>query len=357
MAIVPAAGYPDANRSHFESMAVWHTADPTRSDPKGWLGHYLDHLARGTTPDALSAVNIGREVPQALVTDGPPVASIERLEDFGLSFDDRTGFDKGLEEEIIKQLVADAAQTDDPKLSYFGRQANNAIVSSAEIQAAADQYEPDADYPGGGLGEQLKLIARLIAGDFGTRVFYAQIGGFDTHANQLRGHEDLLRKVGDAVAAFHKDLKVKGLGSKVNTLVFSEFGRRVRQNDAQGTDHGAAGPLFVAGERVRGGFHGPPRPARPRQARPGRSDLPDRLPPGLRDPARRLAQRRQLQGPARQVRSGRPAGLSGGAGYIHAWGRLTRRPPPTTIRPPATRRPCRARSTSSSGCPAAARPT
>ena len=264
LGVVPAAGYPDANQSHFESMAIWHTADPSRSDPKGWLGHYLDHLARGTTPEAadgfggvggMPAVNIGAEVPQALVNEGPPVASIERLEDFGLVFDDRTNFDAPVEEEIIKQLLK-TAPADDPKLAYFAKQANNAIVNSQDIQAAANQYEPDAEYPRG-LGDRMKLIARLIAGDFGTRVFYVQLGGFDTHANQMQQHENLLRQLGDSLAAFHKDLTAKGLGGKVTTMVFSEFGRRVKQNDAQGTDHGTAGPMFFLGDGVNGGVHAP----------------------------------------------------------------------------------------------------
>ena len=255
LAVVHGTGYPQANRSHFESMAVWHTADPSRSDPKGWLGHYLDHMARGTQPDALSAINIGDEVPQALVNEGPPVPSIQNLGEFGLRFDDRTGFDRKLEDEIVREMAA--ASYDDPKLNYFARQANNAIVSADEIRRVAERYEADANYPGG-LGERLKLIARLISGEFGTRVFYCQIGGFDTHANQMQQHENLLQQVGDSIKAFYDDLGAKGLAGKVTTMVFSEFGRRVGQNDSQGTDHGAAGPMFVVGPKVVGGQFGPP---------------------------------------------------------------------------------------------------
>jgi uncharacterized protein (DUF1501 family) len=255
LAVIHGTGYPQPNRSHFESMAVWHSADPSRSDPKGWLGHYLDHMARGTQPGALSAVNIGDEVPQALVTDGPPTPSINRLSDFGLRFDDSTNFDRELEDSIIREMAG--GEYADPKLDYFARQANNAIVSADQIRKVAESYTAEATYPTG-LGDRLKLIARIISGNFGTRVFYCQIGGFDTHANQVQNHENLLRQVSDSIAAFYEDLDAKKLSSKVTTMVFSEFGRRVGQNDSQGTDHGAAGPMFVVGPAVQGGQFGAP---------------------------------------------------------------------------------------------------
>ncbi|MEM6560183.1 MAG: DUF1501 domain-containing protein [Planctomycetota bacterium] len=253
LAIVNACGYPKQNRSHFESMAIWHSADPSLNDTRGWLGHYLDHISRGTQSEALSAVNIGSELPQALVTDGAPAPSINRLQDFSVALDNRTNFDKGLERELIEQFTQ--AEYENPRAEFFAKQANNAIISADEIRKVAESYQPDANYPGG-LGERLKLIARLIAGNFGTRVFYCQMGGFDTHANQVQQHQNLLAQLSNSVKAFYTDLEAKGLDSKVTTMVFSEFGRRVKQNDSQGTDHGAAGPMFVVGPKVKPGLHG-----------------------------------------------------------------------------------------------------
>ena len=125
-----------------------------------------------------------------------------------------------------------------------------------EVRKLSAGYKPDAVYPYGGLGPSLKLIAQMIHANFGTRLFYCQIGGFDTHANQVAGHESLLGHVATSLAAFMKDLGAKGLDSKVTAMCFSEFGRRVNQNDSNGTDHGAAAPMFVLGGKVKAGLYG-----------------------------------------------------------------------------------------------------
>lgn len=258
LAIVHGCGYPQPNRSHFESMAIWHAAKTDGGGGAGWLGHYLDHVVRGTQDrsianNPLNAVNIGREVPMALVSRDVTVPSVDSLNDFGLRFDDASTYDADLEKKIIVELQK--YQGENPALDYLGRQAADAIVSADEIRNVANQYQPDADYPGN-LGQRLRLIAQLICGNFGTRVFYCEIGGFDTHANQQQQHENLLKNVGDGIKAFYDDLGKKGIADKVTTMVFSEFGRRVEQNANDGTDHGAAGPMFVVGPKVRGGFHG-----------------------------------------------------------------------------------------------------
>ena len=126
---------------------------------------------------------------------------------------------------------------------------------SAQVQKLTQGYKPDADY-GNGFGQQLKLIAQIISGNFGTKVYYCQVGGFDTHSNQVNQHEQLLRQVSVAIAAFFKDLGAKNLGDKVTLMCFSEFGRRVAQNDSRGTDHGTAAPMFVVGPKVKGGLYG-----------------------------------------------------------------------------------------------------
>ena len=236
LAIINGCGYPRPNRSHFKSMEIWHTADPVaaKSETSGWLGHCVDHLRRGTS-GLFRALNIGPELPQALVADDEIVPSIP-------SADDAT-----------------------TAMHYLARQATNAVIDAGAIERAAARYRADAYYPGG-LGSNLKLIAQLITANFGTRIFYCQIGGFDTHANQLGQHERLLANVSSSIAAFTKDMRSKGLGDKVAVMCFSEFGRRVEQNSSGGTDHGAAGPMFVIGGRVKGGVYG---------AHPSLSDLDD----------------------------------------------------------------------------------
>lgn len=201
LAVINGCGYPQPNRSHFRSLEIWHTADPSCSNPQGWLGRYIHENA-----SPLTAINIGSHLPQALAIEGRSVPSIQTAED--------------------------------------GRGVCNLAA-----------YESDVAYPAG-LGKQLELVARMIDANVGTRVFYLQLAGFDTHANQLSQHETQLAQLSDSVAAFFDDLAVAGHGDRVAVMCFSEFGRRLAQNNSNGTDHGAAGPMFVVGPKVRGGIYG-----------------------------------------------------------------------------------------------------
>jgi len=252
LAVINGCGYPQPNRSHFRSMEIWHTAQPSKYEPSGWLGHYVDHVLRGTE-GLLKAVNIGPELPQALIADEEVVPSIQSIDDFRIRTDPNTSFDAKMEEQIIRQLNAE--KTSSPAVQYLSRQATDAIIEADEVRKVVAGYKPDADYPGG-LGQNLKLIAQLISGQLGTKLFYCQTGGFDTHANQLGQHERLLNNVAASIQAFYNDMKKKGYGEKVTVMCFSEFGRRVAQNSSGGTDHGAAGPMFVAGGKVKGGLYG-----------------------------------------------------------------------------------------------------
>ncbi|HEY0009596.1 MAG TPA: DUF1501 domain-containing protein [Tepidisphaeraceae bacterium] len=254
LAVVNGCGYPKPNRSHFESMAIWHSADAKNPGQNGgWLGHYLDHLSRGTPADVMRAVNIGSELPQALVTSSAPTPSVNSIEDFTIRLLGRDDGNTDAERQLITQL--NAVNDTSPALAFLSRQATNAIVSADEMRKLSGGYKSDAEYPNG-LGQRLKLIAQIIDGGFGTRVFYCEQGGYDTHANQLGGHEKLLKEMSDSIAAFQKDISAKGYGDKVTVMCFSEFGRRVAQNSSAGTDHGAAGPMFVVGNKVKGGLHG-----------------------------------------------------------------------------------------------------
>jgi uncharacterized protein (DUF1501 family) len=258
LAVINGCGYPEPSRSHFRSMEVWQTANPAESVPVGWLGHYLDHAIRGTSVDHgtdnfMRAINIGSELPQALVAEGPPVPSIGSIEDFRLRYDPASEYDPKTADKILRDLNAMHQST--PALQFLSRQSTNAIIAADKMRSLKG-YKTDANYPYNSLGPQLRIIAQLISGNFGTKLFYCETGGFDTHANQTNGHEQTLKGVADSVSAFMDDLTAKGLGDKVTVMCFSEFGRRVQENDSNGTDHGAAGPMFIAGGRVKGGLHG-----------------------------------------------------------------------------------------------------
>ena len=202
----------------------------------------------------MKAVNIGSELPQALVADSAPVPSIQSVEDFQVKTDPSSHFDAKLRDaDIIRDL--NAVRKKLAAMQFFSRQATNAIIATEQVRKLTAGYKADAEYPQG-FGQQLRLIAQIIAANFGTRLFYCQVGGFDTHANQVNGHENCCSKSPAAIAAFHKDIAAKGYGQKVTLMCFSEFGRRVTQNDSNGTDHGAAGPMFISGDGVKGGLYG-----------------------------------------------------------------------------------------------------
>ncbi len=254
LAIVNGCGYPQPSRSHFRSMEIWQTANPTESEPCGWLGHYLDHAIRGTSVDnSLRAINIGSELPQALVAEAAPVASIQSMEDFRVRFDAGSEFDPKAADKILRDL--NAVRDQSPALQFLSRQATNAILT-ADQMSHLKGYKPDAQYPYSGLGQHLRLIAQLIAGNFGTKLFYCETGGFDTHANQIYAHEAALTQVSSSIGAFMTDLEAKGMADKVTILCFSEFGRRVAENNSNGTDHGTSGPVVLIGGKVKGGLHG-----------------------------------------------------------------------------------------------------
>jgi len=254
LAIVNGCGYPKPNRSHFESMAIWHSADPKNPGQNGgWLGHYLDHLRRGTSAGVMNAINIGSELPQALVNEQAPAPSIQSIEDFSIRVLGKADGKSATE----KALITEFNQLDEssPAMAFLSRQATNAMISADQIQKLTAGYKSDAEYPQG-LGQRLRLIAQIINGNFGTKVFYCEQGGYDTHANQVAGHSKLLNEMSAGIAAFMKDMTAKGYGDKITVMCFSEFGRRVAQNDSNGTDHGAAGPMFLVGNKVKGGLHG-----------------------------------------------------------------------------------------------------
>ena len=263
LGIVQGVGYPNPDRSHFSSMDIWHTARPDlykargeRDGPghrvTGWIGRCLDtHTAlRGGGGD-MPGLHLGAgRMPLALVGDEVRVSSVDALEGFKL--------DAGADERLRKamQQAAAAKRDGDDLVTFLQRGTLSAMDSSRRVQESLGKYKTDVKYPESGLARRLKTVAQLIDAGLGTRVYYLDLDGFDTHANQAAAHAGLLAELGGAVAAFVDDLEAHGHGKRVLTMTFSEFGRRVRENASQGTDHGAAAPLFVAGGRVKPGLIG-----------------------------------------------------------------------------------------------------
>ena len=146
--------------------------------------------------------------------------------------------------------------TQKPDFLYVEDTAIDAFDSSDSLQAGIKKYTPAITYPTNNLGRQLQMAAQVIAGELGTQIIHVLIGGFDTHSQQKSDQEDLLTEISDGFSAFNDDLVRLNKADNVLLMAFSEFGRRVRENGSQGTDHGTSGPMFVMGNAVKGGFYG-----------------------------------------------------------------------------------------------------
>jgi uncharacterized protein (DUF1501 family) len=257
LAIVQGVGYPNPDRSHFRSMEIWESArleNDEHATETGWLGRALDAQTRKAGEDP-PGLHIGAgAVPLALRNKRTEVPSVESLESYRLQL---AGTDQ--EKAAARAGLGRLARIErraDPLLGFIRQTTLAAYESSDRLEQLAAKKKSGAKYPNYGLARRLELIAQIIKADFGTRIFYTSLDGFDTHANQLGTHAALLTELSDSIAAFHDDLGAAGVGQRVALLTFSEFGRRVEENASQGTDHGAAAPVLVVGPVAKAGLIG-----------------------------------------------------------------------------------------------------
>jgi uncharacterized protein (DUF1501 family) len=268
MAIVNGIGYPRPDYSHFRSMDIWYTAQPEAMATDGWLGK----LVRDLDPRAdnvLTAVSFGRGLPRALSLAGVPVASVAQLDSYGLLTNLSSVAQRQAALEVFSRMYDDGwndqglpsestHQPHDPVgevLRYMGQTGLDAQKGAAVLRTAVERYSSPVQYPQTPIGQSLRGVAQVKLADLGTRVFYTAHSSFDTHATQLTVHAQLWREISEAVAAFCTDLRLHDAADDVIMLLWSEFGRRVRDNGS-GTDHGAGGIAFVLGEAVTGGMYG-----------------------------------------------------------------------------------------------------
>ncbi|MEZ5939863.1 MAG: DUF1501 domain-containing protein [Planctomycetaceae bacterium] len=249
LAIVQGVGYADPNRSHFESMDIWHTCQrKTQQRSEGWLGRYLSHQLAAKHSGA-SAFHLGAEKqPLALACRDVAVPTIRELKQFKLQVSNG---------DVLASLRRESAtQMQQPGLLDFVQSAQKSALDVSEQLAAQSGKQTSVSYPDSPLAEKLSTVAQLIRSGLPASVYYVQHDGFDTHANQAAAHEGLLRQLGDSVSTFTKDLESDKLLERVCVMCFSEFGRRVAENASEGTDHGTAAPMFLIGNNVQAGLHG-----------------------------------------------------------------------------------------------------
>jgi uncharacterized protein (DUF1501 family) len=254
LAVVQGVGYPNPNRSHFESMDIWHRASKAKDERYGWIGRSLPRLGGAGT-----AINIGEgDGPLALFSTTGHAPSLKSLADYQLRLG--SGPSAESKRKLIERLAEErtTAKSSNGLLDLVRTSARQTYKSSQQMQRVAKEFKGKdaAGYPQTGLANRLKLMARLIDAGVPERVYYTSLDGFDTHAAQAKTHPALLQELSDAVAAFYKDVKGHGHHKRVLVMTFSEFGRRVRENGSDGTDHGAASQMFLIGDAVKPGLIG-----------------------------------------------------------------------------------------------------
>ncbi len=269
LSVVQGVGYEHSDRSHDRAMRIMHTADP--DDPgiqTGWLGRAIDSVwdPDETRTPAMFVGPISQ--PFGLNAEKGIVPSIRSLQDLVIHQMPGISGDLSGRKRAVEWSRHDRGH---PLLHSLQQSMARAHDDSERIKTMAETATSSGEYPSFGLAESLRTTAQLIRADVGVRIFFVElggggIGGFDNHANQLGNHCALLHQLAESVAAFVYDLKRDNVLDRVLLMTFSEFGRTVRENGRRGTGHGAAGPVFLAGGRVKGGLVG---------AHPSLTDLDD----------------------------------------------------------------------------------
>ena len=253
VAIVHGIGYPNPNRSHFRSMDIWHTALAEEVGTEGWLGRAMRDIDPNGE-NVLTGVNFGRGLPRALGCPGVPVASVGNLETYGL-FPDMQ--DQALRDYALETFgkMYGGAEGKDAVMGFLGQTGLDALRGADILRTAPGKYQSTVEYASNPIAQSLKSAAQVMFADFGTRVYFTQHGSFDTHSGELFKHEMLWNEVAPAVGDFYDDLVEHGRNEDTVMFLYSEFGRRIRDNGS-GTDHGSGGVAMLIGDSVKGGMYG-----------------------------------------------------------------------------------------------------
>jgi uncharacterized protein (DUF1501 family) len=253
LAIIQRTGYQNSSRSHFQGSDIWNTADPQSPSSMGWLGRYLETIPL----DPLSGWSTQREVPRALLSKTVAVPGIPDPRTY--AFASPNPAPESIYERAAATRIASHVPVDRPHLAFINSRTTAAFETLDRVNSVAD-YLGTTAYPNNGFALALRTVAGAIARGIGTRVYWVQTGGFDTHANEgnqgAGAYATLMATYGDGVAAFYTDLKNQGLLGDTLIMQFSEFGRRISENGTGGTDHGAAANMMAIGGGVRGGVYG-----------------------------------------------------------------------------------------------------
>lgn len=256
LAIVQRSGYSNSSRSHFLGTDIWATGNTANTTGSGWLGRYLDQLPNPVPPLAgWSAVGT---VPHSLIGNYVTAPAIPNPATYAFQ-SPNTGAEATYSRNAMAS-IASHLPDDRPQVAFVAGTAQSALSTLDQVSNVS-RYVGTVTYANNGLAQAFKAVAGAMVQGIGTKVFWVQTGGFDTHANQGTNlangtYATNMATVGDSLLAFHNDMKNRGLLNDTCVLVFSEFGRRIAENGSGGTDHGAAGVMMAMGGLVNGGLYG-----------------------------------------------------------------------------------------------------
>ena len=252
VAIVQGIGYQNSSRSHFRAMDIWHTCEPVKIGTEGWVGRAIRDLDP-KKENVLTGVNFGRGLPRALALAGTPVTSVGDLDNVGLMTGIEEENRRNLALDLFKKMYSPAVGTG-PVMEYLAQTGSDVLAGADILKKAPASYTSEVEYADNPIAKNLRDVARVHLADLGTRIFYTAHAGYDHHANELKTHPGMLQDLSGAIMDFFQDLRDHDASDEVAMLVFTEFGRRMRDNGS-GTDHGSGGGAFIIGENVKGGLY------------------------------------------------------------------------------------------------------
>jgi uncharacterized protein (DUF1501 family) len=264
LALIQRTGYANSSRSHFQGTDIWATANTGNTQGPGWLGRYLDTIPKPIDP--LVGWSTVRDIPRVLQANTVGIAAIPSVAAYAFASPNPGTADATFARQSATR-IASHVPVDMPHLAFVNASAQQAFATLDRV-AAVNLYQPSVTYPNNGFAQALRAVAGAMFNGLGTKVFFVQTGGYDTHAgqntNQANGaYTNLMGTLNDGLFAFYNDLRNRGLFDDTLILQFSEFGRRISENGSAGTDHGAASVMMAMGGGVRGGIYGTAASLRP----------------------------------------------------------------------------------------------
>jgi uncharacterized protein (DUF1501 family) len=252
VAIIQGIGYENSSRSHFRAMDIWHTCEPLKIATEGWLAKVVREIDPESS-NPLTAVSFGRGLPRALAAPGVVATSVDNLDNYGLLNTVQVAEQRQEDLSFFKRMYTPAVGNG-LVLDYLATTGNGVLAGADLLKAAPRLYSSDVQYPDCAIGKSLRDVARVHTANLGTRVFYTQHGGYDYHAQEVPSHHRLLTELSGSLNAFMRDIRAHNASDNVTVLVFTEFGRRMKDNGS-GTDHGSGGGAFIIGDHVKGGLY------------------------------------------------------------------------------------------------------